>query len=81
MKKSYTFLALLIPFFIAVLSCLPFCYDKGNRPATASKIGAEYHFNVDSTGYDIYTEDMIFIGRINYGSNPTLDSLIDKDNL
>lgn len=51
------------------------------QPATASKTTSEYHFNVDQTGYDIYTKDMIFIGRINYGSNPTLDSLIDKDNL
>ncbi len=40
----------------------------------------DYHFNVDNEGYDIYTEDMKLVGRINYGDNPTLDSLIDKDN-
>jgi hypothetical protein len=40
----------------------------------------EYHFNVDSAGYDIYTEDMKLVGRLQYGRNNQLDSLIDADN-
>ena len=40
----------------------------------------EYHFNVDSLGYTIYTEDMKEVGRLNYGDNHSLDSLINADN-
>lgn len=44
----------------------------------------EYSFNVDHTGYTIYAgkhaKHHTVIGRLNYGDNPTLDSLIDSDN-
>jgi hypothetical protein len=39
----------------------------------------DYQFNVDQTGYDIYSDGKL-IGRIKYGENPSLDKLIDKDN-
>jgi hypothetical protein len=44
------------------------------------KAAYEYTFDVDETGYDIYSDGKQ-IGRLNYGTNPSLDSLIDKDNL
>lgn len=77
-RKDYTLLALAIPFAIAVLFNLPGC-DKP-KPCAIITHPTEYHFNVDETGYDIYTEDMKLLGRINYGENRTLDSLIDADN-
>lgn len=71
-NKDYT-IALLIGLFL--FACLVSC--KRNVIITHP---TEYHFNVDSTGYDIYTEDMKLVGRLNYGVNPSLDSLIDNDN-
>lgn len=41
---------------------------------------ADYQMNVDSLGYTIYDQKMRVIGRLKYGVNPSLDSLIDKDN-
>ena len=41
----------------------------------------EYHMNVDTVGYNIFDESMEPIGSIKYGENPTLDSLMDYDNL
>ena len=39
----------------------------------------EYQFNVDQTGYDILDNGRL-LGRLEYGKNPTLDSLINFDN-
>lgn len=50
----------------------------GCKPAP-KQMATEYQFNVDQTGYDIYSDGKL-IGRLNYGANPSLDSLIDKDN-
>lgn len=81
MKKKPTNYAphLLIGLFaFCVLVSWPGCFRS--KPCVTITHPTEYHFNVDNTGYDIYTEDMKLVGRINYGENPTLDSLIDKDN-
>lgn len=48
-------------------------------PVNSHVNNSEYQFNVDQTGYDIYSDGKL-IGRLNYGANPSLDSLIDKDN-
>ena len=79
-KKDYTLLALAIPFMIAVLFNAPGCYKSDSKPPVIIKHPTEYHFDVDNEGYDIYTEDMKLVGRIDYGKCGQLDSLIDKDN-
>lgn len=54
--------------------------DLNRRAPVIITHPTEYHFNVDQTGYDIYTEDMKLVGRLKYGDNRTLDSLINADN-
>lgn len=39
----------------------------------------EYQFNVDQSGYDILDNGRL-LGRLEYGKNKSLDSLIDFDN-
>lgn len=71
MKDKYAYILAALFLSLTLVMCLS-CNGNG-REAT------EYQFNVDSTGYDIYSDGKI-IGRLNYGSNPSLDSLIDNDN-
>lgn len=53
--------------------CLGYSVAKPKHETT------EYQFNVDNTGYDILDNGKQ-LGRLNYGNNPSLDSLIDFDN-
>lgn len=80
MKKKTNIIgwAFAVPLAILFLANIPGCFKS--RKCVTITHPTEYHFNVDNTGYDIYTEDMKLVGRINYGENHTLDSLIDKDN-
>lgn len=66
---------------IAILAIvIAFVIGYNQRPVYKITHPTDYYFNVDSSGYDIYTEDMKIVGRLTYKDNPTLDSLIDKDN-
>lgn len=66
--------------FTLAIAVLFFFIGSFTKPPVIIATPTEYHFNVDSSGYDIYSEDMKLVGRINYGVNPSLDSLIDNDN-
>lgn len=66
--------------YILIITIAVVSYVIGYKNQKTGDTQSEYHFNVDSTGYDIYSEDMELIGRINYGENKSLDSLIDLDN-
>lgn len=51
-----------------------------SKESVIIKHPTEYHFNIDTSGYIIYTEDMKEVGKLKYGTNQSLDSLINADN-
>mgnify|MGYP001594108871 CR=1 FL=1 len=76
MKTALTLLLLIIAFLLVGTG---FMCGRGIETVVITH-PTEYHFDVDSVGYSIYTEDMKLIGRLEYGRNSQLDSLIDFDN-
>lgn len=64
---------------IFLSSCYFAGYVKDNEYHSYPDVKTEYQFNVDQSGYDIIADNK-YVGRINYGFNPSLDSLIDNDN-
>lgn len=76
MKQKWNSYA--IAAFLIFLILIAHCSDLERKAAI--KHPTDYHFDVDDTGYTIFSEDMKVVGRLHYGDNPTLDSLIDKDN-
>jgi hypothetical protein len=71
-KKDYTLTALLIPFLIAVISCLPGCY--GTDKTTVR----DYQIEVTNDSTIIYDGNRK-VGSLPYEGSK-LDSIIDKDN-
>lgn len=72
MKKSH--IALLI-----VISLSSFVLGHVTNCNAGKKEAHDYSLDVDNDGSTLVDNGRI-VGRLNYGDNPTLDSLIDFDN-
>lgn len=73
MKKSHIALLIIISVSSFVLGHVTNCRE-GKK-----EVGHDYQLDVDQEGGTLVDNGRI-VGRLNYGDNPTLDSLVDKDN-
>lgn len=72
MKKYHIALLIIVSLSSFVLGHVPNCRE-------GKKISHDYQLDVDQEGGTLVDNGRI-VGRMNYGDNPTLDSLINKDN-
>jgi len=73
MKHKHLAIAIIFNILSFVIGHTMRC-DAGKK-----EVISDYTIDVDNDGYTILDNGKI-VGRLNYGSNPSLDSLIDNDN-
>lgn len=72
MKKYHIALLIIVSLSSFVLGHVTNCRE-------GKKKAHDYSLDVDNDGSTLVDNGKI-VGRLNYGDNPTLDSLVDKDN-
>lgn len=74
------FRILVIALLCAILLALTVVDYHIRHDNTTIPLQCDYQFNVDSSGYQIYTEDMKLVDTMKWGENPKLDDIIQDDN-